>query len=850
MPFLRHALPFFTLLTLLLPAQASTITGTVQSAAGAGRVTSIVFAPLSTPVISSDIIVTTTQQTATSDSSGAFSIVLTAGDYRVTVGGRTQDSFLIAVPNDDEIYPLTELISVFRLFPSYVLRIGDTMSGFLTLSGAPTNTYHAATKGYVDEVAAAVISGETNTASNVGDGHGIFKAKEAFDLQLRSIVAGANITIVSNASDITIIAAAGGSPPTGTGFRHVTSSVEDLTSKLVDTADVTDAAITYAKIQNISATDKLLGRSTAGAGSIEEIALTSVGRALLDDSTTSAQRTTLGLAIGTDVQGYDPDLAALANNSTDGLLTHTAAGTASARTITAGIGVAVSNGSGVSGNPTLSHNVEAGANIALSTNGSALVIATTGAVGEINTGSNLGTSSATIQPIFKAKSSLDLTFRQIEAGANITLTSNANTLTIASLIGTIPTGTGFPHITAGSQDAAAKTVDTSDITAAAVSYAKIQNVSATDKVLGRSTSGAGVIEEIALTSAGRALIDDADAAAQRTTLGLGALALLATVPTASIDNDAVTYAKIQNVSATDKVLGRSTSGAGDVEEIAMTAAGRALVDDADATAQRTTLGLGPLALKTTIATADIDNDAVTYARIQDVSATDMLLGRSTAGSGIIEEIPLTAAGRALIDDASATAQRTTLGLGAVALLATVATANVDNDAITYAKIQNVSATDKVLGRSTSGAGDIEEIALTAAGRALIDDTTAAAQRITLGIVEALIIPISGETTVITTGTAKFTFRMPYAMTLTAVRTSLKTAQSTGPTYTIDILEAGTTILSTLLTLDNTEKTSTTAAAPAVISDTALADDAEITFSVTQVGDGTAAGGKVYLIGYR
>lgn len=65
--------------------------------------------------------------------------------------------------------------------------------------------------------------------------------------------------------------------------------------------------------------------------------------------------------------------------------------------------------------------------------------------------------------------------------------------------------------------------------------------------------------------------------------------------TTVIANDAVTYAKIQNVSATDKLLGRSTSGAGDVEEITCTAAGRDLIDDVDAAAQRTTLGLGTLA---------------------------------------------------------------------------------------------------------------------------------------------------------------------------------------------------------------------------------------------------------------
>lgn len=65
------------------------------------------------------------------------------------------------------------------------------------------------------------------------------------------------------------------------------------------------------------------------------------------------------------------------------------------------------------------------------------------------------------------------------------------------------------------------------------------------------------------------------------------------VTTAKIVDANVTYAKIQDVSATDKVLGRSTAGAGDVEEIACTAAGRALLDDANAAAQLTTLGAFP-----------------------------------------------------------------------------------------------------------------------------------------------------------------------------------------------------------------------------------------------------------------
>jgi hypothetical protein len=112
----------------------------------------------------------------------------------------------------------------------------------------------------------------------------------------------------------------------------------------------------------------------------------------------------------------------------------------------------------------------------------------------------------------------------------------------------------------------------------------------------------------------------------------------------------------------------------------------------------------------------------------------------------------------------------------------------------------------------------------------------------------LVVAASDESTALTAGTAKITFRMPRAVTLTAVRASLTTAQASGSIFTVDINEGGTSILSTKLTIDNTEKTSTTAATPPVISDTALADDAEITIDIDQIGNGTAKGLKVMLIG--
>lgn len=108
---------------------------------------------------------------------------------------------------------------------------------------------------------------------------------------------------------------------------------------------------------------------------------------------------------------------------------------------------------------------------------------------------------------------------------------------------------------------------------------------------------------------------------------------------------------------------------------------------------------------------------------------------------------------------------------------------------------------------------------------------------------------TNETTAVTTTGTKATFRMPYAMTVTDVRASLSSACTTG-TFTVDINDGGTTILSTKLTIDATEKTSETAAAAAVISDSALADDAEITIDVDDVGDSTATGLKVWIIGTR
>ena len=119
--------------------------------------------------------------------------------------------------------------------------------------------------------------------------------------------------VASNASDVT------NTPAGNIAATNVQAAINELdTEKLAD---------------NVSATDRVLGRSTAGAGAVEEIACTAAGRALIDDADAAAQRTTLGLVIGTDVQAFDADNAVTDANQT---FTASQRGTITAVTVAAG----------------------------------------------------------------------------------------------------------------------------------------------------------------------------------------------------------------------------------------------------------------------------------------------------------------------------------------------------------------------------------------------------------------------------------------------------------------------------------------------------------------------------------
>lgn len=422
---------------------------------------------------------------------------------------------------------------------------------------------------------------------------------------------------------------------------------QSSTTKIGTTA-LADGSITYAKIQDLTATDLILGRSSAGSGVVEEISCTAAARSFLDDvdadeqrttlglgslavqnadsavldgvtissgtivgitdlaivdggtgaSTAEAARTNLGVAIGSDVQAYDAGLQSISSLTTgaDQSIYLTASDTYAAYSLTSFARTLLD---------------DANASTARNTLGLG-DLATLDAV----TGSQITDLSIGVDDI-----------------ADSSITAAKLNLTAGDLAGTLIQDSGI-----GEDQLAANAVSTVKIQNGAITFAKIQDSSATDVIIGRSTAGAGDFEEIACTAAGRALLDDADAATQRTTLGLGTLATQDGTFSGTHSGDSSgTNTGDQTITLTGPVTGSGT---------------------------------GTFATSLTTGSVDTDalaDDGVTYQKIQNTVSTDIVLGRSSAGGGTIQEIPCTSAGRALLDDADAATQRATLGLGDLAV---------------------------------------------------------------------------------------------------------------------------------------------------------------------------------------
>ncbi|MES3037881.1 MAG: hypothetical protein V4736_08245 [Bdellovibrionota bacterium] len=243
-------------------------------------------------------------------------------------------------------------------------------------------------------------------------------------------------------------------------------------------------------------------------------------------------------------------------------------------------------------------------------------------------------------------------------------------------------------------------VTTNKLNNQAVTYAKLQNVSASQRILGRATAGAGSAEELSLgsgltlsgttlsvnsptvagSSLNSALIWVGDASNLAQPVAMSGDASISNAGSVLIANDKVTYAKMQNVSASNRLLGRATAGAGDAEEI--------------------TVGSGLTLSGTTIsasAPAVGGSSALNSAQVWVGDGTNVAQARTLTGDASVSNT-----GNILV----AAGAITTAKIADTA----VSTAKVADDAISFAKIQNLNPL-KLLGRSTAGIGDAEELSI-------------------------------------------------------------------------------------------------------------------------------------------
>ena len=605
----------------------------------------------------------------------------------------------------------------------------------------------------------------------------------------------------SETKKVTVSALIAGGIAVSTGSIDLGKLNQASVTKL-GTLSLADDSVTYGKLQNVSAGDRVLGRITS-AGAVEEIVCTAAGRAVIGGADAAAQRTSLGLGT-TDTLTFSSVTADLVANTA---VISTA--TISGGTITGITDLTVADGgTGASDatNARVNLGVRIGADVqafdaglqsisSLTTSanqGIYLTAADTYAVYNFTQAGRdlLDDADAAAQRTTLGLGTLATqsgTFSGTSSGTNtgdqtITLTGDVTgtgTGSFAATISDSAVGTDqvannsitFAKLNLSAGDVSGTLITDSTITAAKlapvtittdkiaddqITYSKIQNVSVTDRLLGRVSAGAGDVEEITCTAAGRAVIGAADAADQRTALGLGALATLSeidgtyitdlSVNTADLAENSVTLAKL-NLNAQELAGTLITNGTINTDQLA-----------ADA-----------------VTTAKVEDNAITYGKLQNTTTQNIILGRVSAGAGDIEEITCTAVGRALIDDVTVADQRTTLGLGTLATqdgtfsgthsgtssgtntgdqtitltgpvtgtgtgtFATsitadsIGTTELISDSVTYDILQDTAGGDVLLGRSLSTGGQIGEIACTSAGRDLLADPDVASQRETLGL---------------------------------------------------------------------------------------------------------------------
>ena len=219
------------------------------------------------------------------------------------------------------------------LLPSYsgnqsrVLALNSNANGLAWVaattgssSGTVTSVAVTGSNGIAVTNGTVTTSGTIALSLNLGTGLTYNSSTQAIDNTVTNTDTLASLSsadgnfVVGAGSTFVVESGATARTSLGLGTAATTASSDYATSAQGTLADSAVQPNDAATSLNVSATDKILGRATTGAGSVEEITCTSAGRDLLDDADTAAQRQTLGLIIGTDVQAAGSYLTAETND--------------------------------------------------------------------------------------------------------------------------------------------------------------------------------------------------------------------------------------------------------------------------------------------------------------------------------------------------------------------------------------------------------------------------------------------------------------------------------------------------------------------------------------------------------
>lgn len=264
--------------------------------------------------------------------------------------------------------------------------------------------------------------GEANTASNVGlVGAGVFKEKIGFDLRFRKIKAGSNVSVNYSDNGDTIEIAA-----TGSGFGE-TNYGENLGSTGIGWyAGKTGEALQFKRIlagTNITLNEQAeyieISASGTGSGEVNDGANLGAGNQVF------AGKVGLNLQFRTLVAGSNVTINQTANEI------EISASTGSGGEINAGENLGTSlNGAPVyAGKPLLNlqfKRIKAGSGIQITEEANNINIINLGAAGEANTGTNIGAGVG----VYAGKSGTQLQFKSLIAGANVTINSDSDEITI------------------------------------------------------------------------------------------------------------------------------------------------------------------------------------------------------------------------------------------------------------------------------------------------------------------------------------------------------------------------------------------------------------------------------------